>query len=94
MKLFQIKFTRLPIPLTCLNGLSYILNFNMSLVFYKPPANIYHAESRKQCYHVTNFDMVKLNMYGKLTWHVKGVGSLVNCVVPEYLKEICHVLIF
>ena len=30
---------------------------------------------------MTNFDMVKFNMYGKLTWHVKWAGSLVNCVV-------------
>ena len=49
------------------------VNFNMSLVFYKPPANVYSAEAREQCYHVTNFDMVKFDMYGKLTWHIKRV---------------------
>ena len=58
-----------------------MLNFNMSLVFYELPANVYPAEAREQCYHVTNFDMVKFNMYSKLTGHVKGVGHQVNCVV-------------
>ena len=38
----------------------------MSLVFYKLPANVYPAEAREQCYHVTNFDIVKFNMYGTL----------------------------
>ena len=62
------EFTRLPTPLTCLNGLRYILNFNMSLVFfYEPPANVYPSEAKEQCYHVTNFDMVEFNIYGKLT---------------------------
>ena len=60
------EFTRLPTALTCLNGLHYMLNFNTSLVFYKRPANVYPADARKQCYHVTNFDMVEFNMYGKL----------------------------
>ena len=53
--LITTEFNRLPIPLTCLNGLRYMLNFNMSLVFYKPPADVYPAEAREQCYHVTTF---------------------------------------
>ena len=59
-------FTRLPTPLTSLNGLRYMFSFDMSLVFYRPPDNVYPAEAREQCYHVTNFDMVKFNIYGKL----------------------------
>ena len=33
------EFTRLPTPLTCLNGLRYML---------KPPANVHPAESKEQ----------------------------------------------
>ena len=54
-------------PLTCLGGLRYMLNFNMSLVFYKPSANVYPAETREQCYHVINFDIVEFDMYGRLS---------------------------
>ena len=63
----QNSLARLLTPLTCLNDSCYMLNFNMSLVFSKPPANVYPAEAIKQCCHVTNFDAVKFNMYGKLT---------------------------
>ena len=59
----------------------------MSLVFYKPPANVYLADAREQCYQVTDFDMVKFNLYGKLTWHVKGVGNPVNWVVETMDKS-------
>ena len=61
------EFATLPTPLTCLNSLCDMLNFDMSFVFYKPSANVYFAEAREQCYYVPNFDMVKFNMYGKLT---------------------------
>ena len=64
---FTKEFIKLPTPLTCFNGLRYMLTFNMPLVFYRPLANVYPAEAREQGYHVTNFDMVKFNMYGKLT---------------------------
>ena len=65
---FIAEFTSMPTPLTFLNGLCYMLNSNMLLIFYKPPAKItFPEEAREQCYHVTKFDMVKFNIYGKLT---------------------------
>ena len=66
-KVRTTEFTRLPGPLTCLDGLHCMLNLNMSLVFYEPPVNVYPGQAREQCYHVTNFDMIKFNTYGKLT---------------------------
>ena len=66
-KPFTSGFVGLPTALTCLGGLRYMLNFNMLLVFYKPPANVYPAETREQCYHVINFDIVESSMYGRLS---------------------------
>ena len=55
---FITEFTSLPTPLTFLNGLCYMLNSNIKLIFYKPPAKTtFPAEAREQCYHVTKFDM-------------------------------------
>ena len=59
------EFNRLPTRLTCLNRLHYML---------KPPANVYPAEPKEQCYHVTKFDMEKFSMYGKLTFVAKGLA--------------------
>ena len=58
LSLFTAGFAGLPTPFTCLDGLRYMLNFNMSFVFYQPPANVCPAEPREQCYHVINFDVV------------------------------------
>ena len=46
LSLFTAGFAGLPTPLTCLDGLRYMLNFNISFAFYQPPANVYHAETR------------------------------------------------
>ena len=65
LSLFTAGFTGLLTHLTCLDGLCYMLNFNMLFVFYQPPANVCSAEIREQCYHVINFDMVGFSMCGR-----------------------------
>ena len=66
LSLFTVRFMGLLTPLTCLDGLRYMLNFSMPFVFYQPPANVCPAETREQCYHVHNFGMVGFSMYGRL----------------------------
>ena len=84
LSLFTAGFAGLLTHLNCLNGLRYMLNFNMPFVFYQPPANVCSAEIREQSYHVINFGMVGFSKCGRRAWHVGGFGSLVNCVVCDF----------
>ena len=87
LSLFTVGFAGLLTHLNCLNGLHYMLNFNMPFVFYQPPANVCSAAIREQSYHVINFDIVGFSKCSRRAWHVGwggGVGSLVNCVVCDF----------
>ena len=65
LSLFTAGFAGLLTHLNCLDGLRYMLNFNMPFVFYQPPANVCSAEIREQSYHVINFDMVGFSKCGR-----------------------------
>ena len=43
LSLFTAGFAGLLTHLTCLDGLRYMLNFNMQFVFYQPPANVWQC---------------------------------------------------
>ena len=75
LSLFTAGFAGLLTHLNCLNGLRYMLNFNMPFVFYQSPANVCSAEIREQSYHMINFDMVGFSKCGRRAWHVGGGGG-------------------
>ena len=69
LSLFTAGFTGLLTHLNCLDGLHYMLNFNMPFVFYQPPDHVCSAEIREQSYHVINFSKC-----GRQAWHVGGLA--------------------